>query len=89
MSKHTPGPWEKRFHYSGAPIIVTDERQVAKVLYHGGSEDNEVHANAKLIAAAPDMYEALEQCELFLCEMSYTDEQLLPLVQAAIVKARG
>ena len=65
MNKHTPGPWEA--HYSGAKdrweignykthnphAFVPDLQRVKKL------EPCEAEANAALIAACPDMYEAL------------------------------
>ncbi len=52
--KHTPGPWKLDLGL-GAPEVVGNNRRIARVLYEGGSEDNEVDANARLIAAAPDL----------------------------------
>ena len=61
---HTPRPWKVKKFSNAAPVIVGEgwmgARRIAKVLYEGGSEDPEVHANAVLIAAAPDMLEALK-----------------------------
>jgi len=62
-AKPTPGPWlddrSRGSRYGAAPIIVADQcwrgnqtREIAKVLFHGGSEDPEVNANAVLIVAA-------------------------------------
>jgi len=59
----TPGPWlddrARGSRHGAAPVIVADKcwrgnqtREVAKVLFHGGSEDPEVQANAALIVAA-------------------------------------
>ena len=60
--KHTPGPWRinTRLSRNGAPVISGDGRDIAKALYHMGSEDPEVDANARLIAAAPELLAALE-----------------------------
>jgi hypothetical protein len=63
MKKPTPGPWrddpDRGSGFGAAPIIVADDcwrrretREVAKVLFHSGSEDPEVFANAALIVAA-------------------------------------
>jgi hypothetical protein len=63
MNKHTPGPWAiapDPEHLTAAPLVISESRNIAKVLYYGGSEDNQVNANAYLIAAAPEMLEALE-----------------------------
>jgi len=63
-SQYTPGPW----HVDGTPgyealEVVARGRRVARALYGHGSEDNEADANARLIAAAPDLLAALEAVE--------------------------
>ena len=64
----TPGPWthNRGYDQGGAPTLRAvgwpgRMRDVCRVLYDGGSEDPEVHANARLIAAAPEMAELLER----------------------------
>ena len=64
MSKHTPGPWEIS-EWSGmcgkgnVSIIGADDRKIGKLnsLRHTALEDD---ANAKLVAAAPELLEACE-----------------------------
>ncbi len=65
MSKHTPGPWHCRVHgvhegeytircqtYGYAPLaIVRGDKRSTKA---------QAHENARLIAAAPDLLEALK-----------------------------
>jgi len=63
---HTPLPWkiDKVTQYIGAPEIIADRRRIAKVLYHGGSEDREVDDNAAYIVQACNAYPALlEACK--------------------------
>jgi len=85
-TKHTPGPWEEKpnAEYPQKKIdIVTTEwphYDIAEVI--GGMDGFRV--NARLIAAAPDMLEALENIE--------NDDGQMPvsawnLIQAAIDKA--
>jgi hypothetical protein len=61
---HTPGPWciDGKPGYE-ALEIKTAERRIARILYHLGSEDDAVDANAALIAAAPDLLAALVTLE--------------------------
>lgn len=88
-ARHTPGPW----------VHATDIGQVGSVEYadgtviaqaqqlpgdFGGKQRN---ANARLIAAAPDMLEALIDCRRALEIANFTQE--LAVVDAAIAKARG
>lgn len=60
MSKHTPGPWHVT---NGQPTIHTvDHKEVTRITYLIETEqDIEIlHANAQLIASAPEMYEVLK-----------------------------
>ena len=55
---HTKGPWEVRrcSEEIGMPLeVVAPSRHVAKIYEH-----SHVEANARLIAAAPALYEALK-----------------------------
>lgn len=57
---HTPGPWMADFRLIGGRVVVNqanagDRMQVA--LVNGGADEQD--ANARLIAAAPDLLEAL------------------------------
>jgi hypothetical protein len=61
MSKHTPGPWRCRIapygEKDGAPIVQRGTSGGFSVLDHDIKRAN---ADARLIAAAPELYEALE-----------------------------
>ena len=60
---HTKGPWEASEHgayrdYKGNNIVILgDDLRIAVVL---GYDTDETQANARLIAAAPDLLEVLE-----------------------------
>lgn len=57
MSEFTPGPWMVDDDY----FIGTQKGTIAEVLdTYDGLETSEFLANARLIAAAPLLYEALE-----------------------------
>lgn len=62
MSKHTPGPWEKSKKRDGTRVVLSSGRVIrAKVhgpLTVGSPGYDEAEANARLIAAAPDLLEA-------------------------------
>ena len=62
MTDHTPGPWhviEACYEaYRGSHSIDSVDVRVAKVA-RNGVDDVEGEANARLIAAAPDLLEAL------------------------------
>jgi len=59
MNKHTPGPWYIVRGISNS-LIETDGLTVAEVLDDVYPDTEQQEANAKLIAAAPDMLAALQ-----------------------------
>jgi hypothetical protein len=84
--KHTPGPW-----------IISDNRYVQEDA-HGGIiarvDGKNLHANIRLIAAAPDLLEALQrfaQCSNVRDIVQGDTELALAVFQAraAIAKAIG
>lgn len=87
MSAHTPGPWKLSEEDTGmndsgtildpyGHVIVTD-------VY--GRTDDEAEANARLIAAAPDL---LAACKLILAGEA-DDDTILNAVADAVAKAGG
>jgi hypothetical protein len=60
MNKHTPGPWGRNIRpVSKYPIVYAGRNtHIARVITDG-LEEAEAEANADLIAAAPDLLEAL------------------------------
>ena len=55
MSKHTPGPWNILWEQRGAIVTARNDCYDVAIVRDIGNEDNK--ANARLIAAAPKMYE--------------------------------
>jgi hypothetical protein len=99
MSKHTPGPWEANGYHIRQR--VTGTRSIAEVAYTGPhhTPPHEYpkscrlvdEANARLIAAAPDLLEALEAImgsDVFEWNGSAAF-WLQDKVKAAIAKAKG
>lgn len=79
MNKYTPGPWRAE-HAS----IWADNNLIAECTLPGGSAQ-EALANARLMAVAPELLEALEELLMDdLCECSYCQRG-----RAAIAKAKG
>lgn len=70
--KHTPGPWKaaQPKHDPQAWDVCTESGGVLAKLPWGG----EGGANAKLMAAAPDMRAALERVAAMCLEMKLADE---------------
>lgn len=90
MSKHTPGPW--RIVPGGVRVGSGLICSTFQAMRYPGQEERfkresaEREANAHLIAAAPDLLEALLRCRFDSLNMSAED---MRLVQAAIAKATG
>lgn len=60
--KHTPGPWGN--HLVDDTVVVIPRRplpQQISVLGHSEVADEEDYANARLIAAAPDLFHRLQE----------------------------
>ena len=98
-TKHTPGPWHVDTEDQDADIH-SGFGMAAKTMGHGHAQDGEGTANARLIAAAPELLDALNEQDRFLGVLSGT----VPLsekdthrriqinreaVRAAIAKATG
>jgi len=81
--KHTPGPWESG--NGTTSIYGSDGKEVARRIWHGPQDDERSLANARLIAAAPELLAALQ----YLCEVSHTDPRGFDAARAAIAKATG
>ena len=86
MSKSTPGPWEASSPGMDYIVTASDGRKfiVGDAVYHPENE-----ANARLIAAAPDL---LRACKM-VADMAVSWQPLTPgdiaEVKAAIAKAEG
>ena len=109
MNKHTQGPWNSRRQYLGGEGKFTpyvSQGDSAKVLcfmnlsgaYNGYYEQDQAEADAKLIAAAPDLLAALEGILPFIPKSSVSDGGAskysaavvaADAIRAAISKARG
>ena len=81
--KFTPGPWLFSSYKSGNSVIVTDGKEFDVATVNYPNRD----ANAHLIAAAPELYEALE--ELLIQTRQYGHEPEIAMAEAALAKARG
>ncbi len=57
-AKHTPGPWA--LDRSGVKVLDPREKSEYVLANVHGASIRELEANARLIAAAPDLLEALE-----------------------------
>lgn len=85
---HTPGPW--LFHEGlGWCLVKAGNREVLKYMH---SPDHENQANARLIAAAPELLEVLEDLLYAYCDpgnQGGDHDEKVEAARAAIAKARG
>lgn len=95
-TEHTPGPWDVRYYDNNGQAVVSAEHiEIATCWHHCvGSIEKEMHANARLIAAAPDLLVALQDVDALWMHHSiaHGDGKISPLheqVIAAIAKAKG
>lgn len=100
MSKHTPGPWKSVNHsWSDTSILAPDfDHAICRLdINHATEESQEADeaqmaANARLIAAAPELLEALRIVRDTLPHINgnaSSVNSLLKLTGAAIAKATG
>jgi len=96
MAGHTKGEWEVAW-YSGvgsdipyAAVISSPRRTIAQFNIDLTARE-ECEANARLIAAAPDLLEALRACHAMLNGETdrQADDDTTEMVLAAIAKATG
>ena len=91
---YTPGPWTVDTKYFHAPEILSNDHIVARAMYWLGSEDAaEVAANARLIAAAPQLLEACKAMEEWADKdinfFSARFVKAMYMIDAAIAAAEG
>lgn len=102
MSKHTPGPWTCCINKSRTAYLIKDEngRIIATPSWHSCDDTHyplqaQSEANSKLMAAAPELLEALKRIgdpEFRYASDDDEDTQLSMRIadaRAAIAKATG
>lgn len=84
MTTHTPGPWRLELANSGARIAADKDTHICAAL--AGNR-----ANARLIAAAPEMLAALKEVVRFVDSVGSEHINRVPFAaaRAAIAKAEG
>lgn len=89
MANHTPGPWELEDNHDGGFDLIASNKNWIATIHYGREEDEH---DARLIAAAPELLEALIQARAAMPDKSFaTDEAkaVIDLVNAAIDRAEG
>jgi hypothetical protein len=87
--KATPGPWKRVLNKFGESVLVQPATDRTLFLLDDGEttdwDADETEANARLIAAAPELYEALQEAVVYSeAEFPWTVR-----ARAALAKARG
>lgn len=93
MSKHTPGPWIWDNNFNGLYGAGPDNEVLSYAGYEGMwlTDSPSREANARLIASAPDLLEALSEVVEFWDSIVPTDciNEMPIKARAAIAKASG
>jgi hypothetical protein len=98
-TKHTPGPWAVGLYswdnVKGAHGILAEGCLIPICHSIMGGDLEESDANARLIAAAPDLLEALRKAEAWVSQYhgmvghNAASRQMSSVIFAAIAKATG
>lgn len=93
-AKFTSGEWKVSNNGETLKVKTGDQTTVCQLTFLKGAHgmkgrkpEGEAKANAHLIAAAPDMYEALKLLVKF-CDL-YQNEKVIKNAEAALAKAQG
>lgn len=92
MSKHTPGPWSI---YNGGQdefMVCTERNGPRTIIAEVAGDSDTARANAKILAASPEMLDALK--EILVSLATYSDGYNLKVsirnfAEIAIAKAEG
>ena len=88
-SKHTPGPWR---YEAETKTIRAEPTNYWLATMDSWDKAVDSNANAHLIAAAPEMLEALKSIQAnnkLMNALNGQDRETLEKIQSAIAKARG
>jgi len=88
MMKHTPGPWKAEQVRNDWKVTSDDYgRIVTRICYPDPKVDTTVEADARLIAAAPEMYETLKaiagRFDATDCDEIFRAHELLSRIEGA------
>ena len=99
QAKHTPGPWRaliippNNLDHRGTTLVGTTYHDGMAIDCERSDQTfDECAANARLIAACPDLLSALQQCAAALRQCAHVPgvtEQAIWAADAAIAKALG
>ena len=85
-TKHTRGPWHASPTY---PCAIYDEGEVLVGLCEGRDGVAKRYANARLIAAAPDLLESVSELLHCMALANWEADPIAEKARAAMAKALG
>lgn len=90
-AQHTPGPWtaERDLPHNRMPRVHGGDRSLICECGNMGTEQDQWEANARLIAATPELLEALQDLLGAVDALMPSDGPLKTKARSAITKARG
>lgn len=90
-TKFTKGPWVWMNGFDGEDYLSSNGEEVLTSRWEGGSFTSlgVSNADAHLIAAAPDMYEALEDAAMEIKLLARGTTDSYDAIMALLAKARG
>jgi hypothetical protein len=104
MSEHTPGPWRVGSWYEGRLAVIVEDVSDMRIITELTGANLAHEANARLIAAAPELLEALgtiarfikdgdeidgEEHEMSIDDAFQTAADAIDIARAAVAKAKG
>ena len=90
MNKHTPGPWGVIIGDAG-PIVFSGNKGSMVATCTKRITSTERESNARLIAAAPELLEALQDMidSVIVLDVTESERSLVSAAENAIAKARS
>ena len=85
MSKHSPAPWSIRQSATHVTVVTAS----CDAIFHDDKRLPGVMEDARLIAAAPELLEALADCVAHMHWTQQQGEAALKKAKAVIAKATG
>lgn len=87
-AQHTPGPWHHGLHHHGHLAVQAENGRLVTLCGAIARDDAQLenHANARLIAAAPDLLAALQKIDANAAE---SVEWIRRAAREAIARAQG
>ena len=88
-NKHTPGPWKAHAYTDSGNVYIKEGNQGFAIAQMLDTYPDQMQANARLMAAAPALLEALDWIVYEIVEGCEDKDAILRVAQEAIAKAKG